>query len=307
MMISVVLLAVVTIAFPKEGLRLPFVDRAYLIGATDSGETNLVVQGRDVAVHPGGGWVTMVDVTPGTNVIRIGGTRRTFCVQEKPNVSAAAGVQKGAQVANPVERVYKKLEYAGDSAKPHPTGRKPEEITVVLDAGHGGEDTGAVAPHGLFEKDANLLLAKAVRRILSERGYNVLMTRDDDSFPALYDRPKVAHRANADAFISIHHNAPAFDRDPRTIRYHAVYSWNELGSKLAQAINRRMARALGDTLRSNGVMHANFAVTRNPEIPSCLIETDFITTPEGEADCWNEKRRQLIAAAIADGFVDWCR
>ena len=52
-------------------------------------------------------------------------------------------------------------------------------------------------------------------------------------------------------------------------------------------------------------MHANFAVTRNPEIPSCLIETDFITTPEGEVDCLDSARRIKVASAIADGFADW--
>ena len=72
----------------------------------------------------------------------------------------------------------------------------PAEITVVVDAGHGGSDTGAVSPHGRFEKDANLRLALAVRDELVARGYRVVMTRTDDSFPALYDRPKVAHRVH---------------------------------------------------------------------------------------------------------------
>ena len=133
------------------------------------------------------------------------------------------------------------------------------------------------------------------------------MTREDDTFPALYDRPKVAHRRGADAFISIHHNAPPLDKDPRQYRYHAVYAWNDIGSSLAKAVNRRMADAFGAGLANNGVLHANFAVTRNPEIPSCLVEVDFISTPEGEIDCWNRARQRKVAAAIAAGIDDWVR
>ena len=58
-------------------------------------------------------------------------------------------------------------------------------------------------------------------------------------------------------------------------------------------------------MKNNGVSRANYAVTRNPEIPSCLIEVDFITSPEGEEASWNPVRRRRVAAAIADGIDDW--
>ena len=75
-------------------------------------------------------------------------------------------------------------------------------------------------------------------------------------------------------------------------------------TKLAKAINARMAAA-DPALRNEGVLHANFAVTRNPEIPSCLIEADYVTHPDGEAAVWDASRRPSIAAAIADGVADW--
>ena len=56
---------------------------------------------------------------------------------------------------------------------------------------------------------------------------------------------------------------------------------------------------------SKGSLHANFAVTRNPEIPSCLVEADFITSPEGEEAIFNNERRGVLARAIADGIEDW--
>jgi len=288
------LLLAAAIAFPKEGSRLPLVSRCYVIGSADA--TNVVVQGHDVPVYRTGGWVTMVDVVPGTNTVRAGDAAVTFFVEQPP---------KGSGAAKSAEKKWEKLKYAGDVPRPHPAGKRPDAITVVIDPGHGGTDTGAMTPLGRMEKDANLAIAKFVRDELVSRGYNVVMTRDDDSFPELYDRPKLAHANGADAFISIHHNAPPFDKDPRQVRYTAVYAWNDIGERLAKAINSRMAAALGRSLKNNGVMHANFAVTRNPEIPSCLVEVDFITTPEGEEECWDEARRRKLAEAIADGFRDW--
>ena len=288
------ILAAVTIAFPREGAEVPPVARCYMIGAADGGETNLVVQGRNVPVFRTGAWGTLVDVVPGTNVIEVADVRRTFVVATPPPPSST----------NVPERVYVKLPYSGDTPRPHPHGKKPSEVTIVVDPGHGGENLGAISPHGRFEKDVNLRLGKALERALVNRGFRVVMTRTDDAFPALYDRPKVGHRENADAFISLHYNAPAYDKDPMTLRYQAVYAWNPIGDRLARAINLRLVAARAD-LENKGVLHANFAVTRNPEIPSCLVETDFLTSPEGEEAADDPVCITATAAAIADGVTDW--
>ena len=293
MPLAALVLAAVTIAFPPEGQKLPALSRVYLIGATDGGAPRLSVGGRTVAVSPTGAWAALVDVVPGKNVIDVGGCRRTVFV------AAPDG-----QPAGDDTRVYQKLAYAGDVAKPHPEGKHPSGVAIILDPGHGGGDTGATSPHALPEKDANLRLANAVRGELMKRGFRVVMTREDDSTVALYDRPKVAHRERADAFVSIHHNAPGYATDPAQTRYQAVYAWNPLGERLARAIERRMSAAV-PTLPSKGVLHANFAVTRNPEIPSCLVEADFVTSPEGEMDIWDPARRAVQSAAIADGIADW--
>ena len=284
------LLAAVSIVFPPEGAKLPYLERCYVMGAVDGGEEVVRLRGCEVVVGRSGAWATVVDVKPGTNVVEIGGVKRTFIVEPS----------KPSKPSKP----YPKLEYAADQAKPHPTGKKPEEITVVIDAGHGGRDTGAMSPHGLPEKDANLRLANAVRNELVKRGYKVVMTREDDAFVELYDRPKVAHKVKADLFVSIHHNAPGYASNPFAIRSQSVYAWNALGERLAKAINGRMVAA-DPALANDGVLHANFAVTRNPEIPSCLIEADFITHPDGECAAWDFSRRPAIAAAIADGIADW--
>ena len=295
------ILAAVSIVFPPEGAKLPYLERCYVMGATDGGEEVLgagcLVPGAGVTnrvtVGKTGAWAMVIDVKPGTNAVEVGGVKRCFTVDIPDARHKAQGTGH-----------YPKLEYAADTAKPHPRGKKPAEITVVLDAGHGGHDKGALSPHGRPEKDANLLLAQAVRSELAKRGYTVVMTREGDTFVELYDRPKAAHLAKADLFVSIHHNAPGYAMNPFEVRSQSVYAWNELGEGLAKAINSRMAAA-DPLLKNDGVLHANFAVTRNPEIPSCLIEADYITHPDGEAAAWDDARRLRIAAAIADGIADW--
>lgn len=302
-------MAAVAIAFPGEGARLPHLDRCYVIGSVPKGVKTVTVGTNEVSVYRTGAWSTVVAVEPGTNVVKaVAGAESyevSFTVAPKPSPMGKKPDSAKPQPAA-AER-YPKLEYAKDAAKAPPTNRPPERITVVVDPGHGGSDTGALSPHAHCEKEANLLMALAVRDALAKRGYRVVMTRERDVALELYDRPKVAHANDADAFISIHHNAPPADRDPREFRYTAVFAWNEIGTALAKAVNRRMAEALAGEIRNNGVPHANFAVTRNPEIPSCLVEVDFLTSPEGEEAVWDGKRRLRIAEAIADGFSDWCR
>jgi len=204
-----------------------------------------------------------------------------------------------------VAKTYSKLPYASEVPQVRPKGKAPDAITFVIDPGHGGEDNGAVGPTGIKEKDVNLALALKVAALLRERGFHVEMTRWDDSFPELYNRPKLAHCSGADAYVSIHHNAPAAGKNPKSVRYHAVYAWNDLGEGLASAISKRMTIALLNLVDGQGVLRANFAVTRNPEIPSCLVEADFISHPQGEKDCANADRQLLVARAIVSGLVDW--
>lgn len=299
-----------SVAFPRPDARLPAIDRCYVIGAVEGGATNVVVAGRNVPVHSSGAWATLVDVVPGSNTLVIAATEngvpgrwsRTFTVAAKPKADGKASAAKTA----PPPKKYEKLPYAADTPKPHPRGKAPGEVTVVIDPGHGGAtDFGALSPHGWREKDVNLLLAEDVRDALEKRGYRVVMTRRNDRALPLRARPKIAHEEGADAFVSIHHNAPPADRDAGKIRYACVYAWNPIGDALAGAIAKRMDDAQRADLPGGTVRRANFVVMRNPEIPSCLVEADFITHPEGEAAAWDPVRRAKVGAAIAAGIADW--
>jgi N-acetylmuramoyl-L-alanine amidase len=187
-----------------------------------------------------------------------------------------------------------------------PRGVPLSAIRILVDPGHGGSDTGALSPHGWCEKDVNLSQARAIRDALKKEGFEVLMTRDGDSFPPLYGRPKLAYDEHVDAFISVHHNACRADRNPREVRHTTTYASNERGLALAAAIQKRIAAVLPD-IKNSGAQTKSLAVCRNPAVPSCLLEVDFINLPEGEEASWDPERQKKVAAAVARGVLDWMK
>ena len=185
-----------------------------------------------------------------------------------------------------------------------PYGRSPSMVRICVDPGHGGTDTGARSPHGWNEKDVDLMQARAIRMALEKAGFQVVMTRDDDSFPALYDRPKLAYDERVDAFISVHHNATAANRNPRLARHTTAYASTSNGLALAQCIQKHIAPVLAP-VKDAGAQMRSFAVCRNPVVPSCLLEVDFINLPEGEAESWDADRQKKVATAVVMGVLDW--
>ena len=185
-----------------------------------------------------------------------------------------------------------------------PYGRRPETVRICVDPGHGGSDTGALSPHGWFEKDVNLMQARAIRAALEKAGFQVIMTRDNDTFPALYDRPKMAYDGRVDAFISVHHNATAANRNPRVARHTTAYAATSNGLALARCIQSHIGPTLAP-VKDAGAQMRSFAVCRNPVVPSCLLEVDFINLPEGEAESWDAARQKKVATAVVMGVLDW--
>ena len=116
----------------------------------------------------------------------------------EPAISTADREQGAARRAAPV---------ANGNGNPTSPAGGPDVLTVVLDPGHGGHDTGAVGPTGLMEKDVVLDLALRLRRLLQQRlGLRVIMTRTEDVFIPLQERTAIANRAKADFFLSLHMN-----------------------------------------------------------------------------------------------------
>ena len=187
---------------------------------------------------------------------------------------------------------------------PHPpTNRPPSGFLIVLDPGHGGDATGAVGPCGIPEKQVTLQQARVVKQALEQAGFRVLLTRDSDTNPDLYERVRLAYTERADAFVSLHYNATVPAADPQSARHMATYYWNAIGEQLARAIHPHVAEATA--IPDGGVRQASFAVCRNPAVPSILIEQDFITVPEGEEAIQGPERQRRVAEAILAGLRDW--
>ena len=300
------------ITFPGEGARLPGITNVYCIGAVPTNvSATLTLNGVTTEVYRTGAFIAMVPVKEGTNTITAAwGTNslvRTVVVAPQQSVAAALAAKLG-QVVHPSSPrdPYKDLGIPTNAvfAASPPYGRKPGDVFIMVDAGHGGSDPGALSPHGWQEKDVNLAQARAIRDALRRAGFKVVMTRDDDSFPALYDRPRSAWRLKADAFISVHHNATAANSDPRLVRHTTAYASNDKGMPLAAAIQKHIAREL-EPIRDCGAQMKSLAVCRNPAVPSCLLEVDFINLPEGEEASWSPERQRRVARAVTMGVLDW--
>ncbi|WP_455755701.1 N-acetylmuramoyl-L-alanine amidase [Sulfurimonas sp.] len=114
--------------------------------------------------------------------------------------------KKSDKISISIKDENKKIAHAKKAVK-HTPARLDRDKTIVIDAGHGGKDPGAVGYRKYREKVVVMQVAKQVRTILKSRGYKVYMTRDRDKFVKLSYRTKYANKKNADIFISIHANA----------------------------------------------------------------------------------------------------
>ena len=145
--------------------------------------------------------------------------------------------------------------------------------TIVIDAGHGGDDVGAVN-HGRMEKVDNLNLALAVQRRLQAQGQRVIMTRSTDVFISLAERSNISNRNNAELFVSLHRDA--FNNP------NANGITNFVHTNASQTTVRYAQTVLDEIVRigvqnNRGVKRENFAVLRNTNAPSMLLEMGFIT------------------------------
>ena len=168
---------------------------------------------------------------------------------------------------------------------------------IMLDAGHGANDPGAVYG-GRQEKDDNLRLAMAVGNILSQNGIDVVYTRTDDVYQSPIEKARLANASGADYFISFHRNS-----SPEPNQYSGVETlvYNQSGRKLtmAQNINRALEN-IG--FKNLGVKsRPGLVVLRRTRMPALLIETGFINTPE-DNERFDENFNE-IARAIADAIL----
>lgn len=184
------------------------------------------------------------------------------------------------------------LDYWGN--KPGPQGFR----TVIIDAGHGGKDSGAVSPYtGQKEKDANLDLAKRLRSELNG-SFRTVMMRSDDRFIDLDERVAFANRYPGAILVSLHFNAGASSRQgPET------YWWRVDSHGLAVRCQRAM-QSVAPASSNAGNVRRRIRLTRNPSIPCVLLEGGYLSNFAEAQQINSAAHRDRLAKAIAKAIRD---
>lgn len=185
------------------------------------------------------------------------------------------------------------------------SGRALDTDTVVVDAGHGARDSGAVGAV-YKEKDLNLAVALLLKTELEKRGLKVVMTKTTDVFIPLRERVKIADGSGARLFISVHHNA-ATSREARGYSVYAPRSCSHFPGEslvLAADVQRELLKL--PQVIDRGVNFADFRVLYS-NMPAVLVELGFISNPAEELIIGAPSRQKLEAAAIAEGVTGYLR
>jgi N-acetylmuramoyl-L-alanine amidase len=176
-------------------------------------------------------------------------------------------------------------------------------LVIAVDAGH--PPGGSTGPTGLYEAAATLPISERLKALLEARGAQVFMTRTGAAAVPLGDRPEMARRAGAHAFVSIHLNALPDGVNPFTAHGTGTYYFNARAVPLARAVQRGMVRRMG--LRDLGINYDNLAVLRPTWMPSILCEGAFVMLPEQEALLRTPEFQQAYALGVAEGLETYFR
>ena len=172
---------------------------------------------------------------------------------------------------------------------------------IVIDAGHGGSDPGAIGPTGLQEKDVALNVSLKLRDILRNNGLSVVMTRTTDIYLTLQERTKISNASGADFFLSVHANSFTSPTSNGTETY--SYSSTGMGAEVAKLIQTHLINAIN--LTNRGFKTANYYVLKYNNLPSALVELAFISNPEEESLLAQDAFQNKCAKAIADAILSY--
>src|SRR5262245_8355503 len=170
--------------------------------------------------------------------------------------------------------------------------------TVVVDAGHGGKDSGAYRRSGPPEKMATLDVAQRLDRKLRESQVKTVMTRDSDVFIPLNDRVAIENAQKNAVFVSIHFN----DSRRRGVRGFETYYHSGASFDLANSIQAKLMSIPNS--RNGGVHTANFRVLRLATCPAVLVECGYLSNRNDGSQARDSEYRELLADRIAEAIVE---
>ncbi|WP_093135348.1 N-acetylmuramoyl-L-alanine amidase [Salinibacillus kushneri] len=175
-----------------------------------------------------------------------------------------------------------------------------EGKVIVIDAGHGGADTGTISASGNYEKYITTITAQSLEKKLKTLGARPVMTRTDDTFLTLENRVAHAQAYQADAFISIHYNsAPQFPN----VNGIGTYYYHDRQKSLASSIHQKVLEATG--AKDRKVTFGNFLVIRENQQPATLIELGFLSNAQEEAKINTMTFQEKATNGIIRGLIDY--
>ena len=180
---------------------------------------------------------------------------------------------------------------------------KQNKFLVVIDPGHGGNDPGAIGIGGIRETDVVLEVSKIVKKLLSEKGVKVRLTRKNEVDLDLPLRVSFANNTNADIFVSIHANASRGKRrDINGLETFYFKGWR--GKSLAKRIQKQIL-IVSPGSPDRGVKQGRFFVIKNTKMPAVLVEIGFLTGRLDARRLEKNAHRKRIAYAIAKGILEY--
>ena len=173
---------------------------------------------------------------------------------------------------------------------------------LVIDLGHGGNDSGAIGLNKTYESNIVLDIGKELNKLLKNYDFEVKFTRISDTYISLSERVKITNDFKADYFLSIHVNSA---RDS-SVRGTEIWQYSNKNDKLNK-FSKKLCKDISNifNIKNRGIkLNQNFFVLKNTNMPAALIEVDFISNIDAEKDLSNSDNIKAIALVIRDNLLD---
>lgn len=175
-----------------------------------------------------------------------------------------------------------------------------KDKTILIDAGHGGHDVGAIGAAESYEKDIAFITASELERTLRLLGAKTIVTRKKDDFISLNARTSFSNKSDIDVFLSIHYNS--FPEQPDVTGIETYY-YHDQHKELAQFIQRGVIQKTN--AKNRGISKGDYFVLRENFKPSVLLELGFISNEESEDLLRTNFYQMKIVAGIVSGLKDY--
>ena len=184
---------------------------------------------------------------------------------------------------------------------------KKDQVVIVVDPGHGGEDPGKVGINDVLEKDLNLQIAKKVKKLLEEAGIKIVLTRTNDKVPDakkedLNQRVQLINETKPKLALCIHQNSyPDAKIKGAQVFYHTITPEAEDVASIVQEQLRTVDPTNTRQIKENDT----YFMLKNTQVPTIIVECGFLTNPDEAAKLTQEDYQDKLAQAICEGVVKW--